>query len=106
MDNSLELARILQANFNIKLPDGDLESDSAYFKYLQLALAERIKYFIRTDIDKLLQALYRIDINDKLSDEAFNLGEINKVSEKLAELIILRQLKKLEYSKNYDRSSK
>jgi hypothetical protein len=106
MDMPKELARILQSNFNIKLPDGDLDTESAYYKKLHMALSERIKYFIRTDLDKLLQALYRIDINDKLSDEAFNLGEINKVSEKLAELIILRQLKKLEYSKNYNRNSK
>jgi hypothetical protein len=101
MDTPKELARILESNFNIKLPSGELDTDSAFYKYLQKALAERIKHFIRTDIDKLLQALYRIDINDELSDEAFNLGEIGKVSEKLAELIILRQIKKIEYSKNY-----
>ena len=105
MDTSREIARIIESNFNIKLPERELDSESAYFKQLHMALSARIKYFIRTDIDKLLQALYRIDINDKLSDEAFNLGEINKVSEKLSELIILRQIKKLEYSKNYNRNS-
>ena len=105
MDTPKELARILESNFNIKLPGGEIDTESAFYKHLQMALSERIKFFIRTDLDKLLQALYRIDINDELSDEAFNLGEINKVSEKLAELIILRQLKKLEYSKNYNRNN-
>lgn len=105
MDIKNELARILESNFSLKLPDGQLDTESGFYKYLQVALSERIKFFIRTDMDKLLQALYRIDVNDSLSDQAFNLGEINKVSEKLAELIILRQLKKLEYSKNYNREN-
>jgi hypothetical protein len=64
-------------------------------------LTERIKHFIRTDIDKLLQALYRIDIDDKLSDQAFELGEINQVSKRLAELIVQRQLQKLHYSHQF-----
>ena len=48
-----------------------------------------------------MQALYRIDVDDSASNEAFDLGEINKVSERLAELIISRQLKKIEYSRNF-----
>ena len=105
MDTSKELARILESNFSIKLPDGELDTESAYYKHLQMALGERIKFFIRTDMDKLLQALYRIDVNDKLSSQAFDLGEINKVSEKLAALIILRQIQKIEYGKKFKQNS-
>ena len=71
------------------------------YENLKNLLTRRIKYFIRVDLDKLLQALYRIDINDKESDKAFNLGDINLVAEALSELIIERQLKKIEYAKNF-----
>lgn len=106
MSNNSELVRILASNFNFDLSklSMDVDSESAFLKELQMKLAERIKFFIRTDLDKLLQALYRIDINDKESDKAFNLGEINEVSSKLAELIIVRQLQKIEYSNNFNKN--
>lgn len=102
-NKQLELKARLENNFNFDLAEFSqhLDTESAFFKYLQEQLAERIKFFIRTDMDKLLQALYRIDVNDRLSDQAFNLGEINHVSMKLAQLIIIRQLQKLEYSQNF-----
>jgi ribosomal protein L29 len=88
-------------NFDIQLESGQVDTESAYFKYIQKKLAERIKFFINTDMDKLLQALYRIDVNDAMTDQAFNLGEVNKVAMKLAELIIVRQLQKLDYSRKF-----
>lgn len=102
-DKQIELRSRLENAFNFDLADfqNHLDTESAFFNFLQEKLAERIKFFIRTDMDKLLQALYRIDVNDRLSDEAFNLGEINKVSLKLAELIIIRQLQKLNYSQKF-----
>ena len=59
---------------------------------------------INVDMDKLLQALYRIDVNDRETDRAFALGEINEVSLKLADLIIRRQLQKLDYSREFYRN--
>lgn len=99
----IELKNRLESSFNFDLIDfsQNLDSESAFFKYLQEKLAHRISFFIRTDMDKLLQALYRIDVDDQLSGEAFELGEIHRVSMKLAQLIIQRQLQKLEYSQNF-----
>lgn len=102
-NKQIELKQHLENNFNFDLSEYAqyLDTESEFFKFLQQKLAERIKFFIRTDLDKLLQALYRIDVSDSLSDQAFDLGEINQVSMKLAELIIIRQLQKLEYSQNF-----
>jgi len=88
-------------NFDILLKEGELDNDSEFFKILQMKLGERIKFFIRTDIDKLFQAFYKIDLHEAESDAAFDLGEINKVSAKLAELIIIRQLEKVQYSREF-----
>lgn len=99
-----ELQKRLESNFNFDLANAaqEMDSESAYFKFLQQKLAARIKFFINTNMDKLLQALYRIDISEEDSEAAFNLGEIQQVSLKLAELIIVRQLQKLDYSKKYN----
>ena len=102
MSSSKELAQILQNNFGIICSDTHLDSESAFLNHLKLKLSERIKFFIRTDIDKLMQALYRIDVDDSASNHAFDLGEINKISDCLADLIIKRQLKKIEYAKDFN----
>ncbi len=88
-------------NFDLLLKEGELDNDSEFFKLLQMKLAERIKYFIRTDIDKLFQVFYRIDLHEAESDAAFDLGEINKISSRLAELIIIRQLEKVNYARDF-----
>lgn len=103
MSKKKELANFLQTNFNFDLvaDTSELDTNSAYYSYLKQALAQRIKLMINTDMDKLLQALYRIDVNDRETDRAFSLGEIGLVSDKLAELIIRRQLQKMEYSREF-----
>lgn len=56
-------------------------------------------------MDKLLQALYRIDVNDRETDRAFALGEIKAISAKIAELVIRRQLQKLDYSREFHKDN-
>jgi len=96
-----DLGSFLENNFSLKVNDQELDSESAYLKYLHIALSERIVTFLRGDMDKLLQALYRIDVNDSATDEAFNLGEIHAIAARLSELIIKRQLQKLNYSQSF-----
>jgi hypothetical protein len=95
-----DLEEFLDRNFGVR-PAAQTDSLIDPFENLKNLLTHRIKHFIRTDLDKLLQALYRIDINDKESDKAFELGDIDLVAEALSELIIKRQLKKIEYAKNF-----
>lgn len=96
-----ELTEILSKHFTVSLSNNELDTESAYLKYIQKKLATRIEFFINTDMEKLLQILYRIDVTQKYSDEAFGLGEISKISMKLSELIIKRQLEKIEYSRKF-----
>lgn len=101
----LELARRLENgfNFDLKINDQELDENSAYFDYLKGQLSARIEVLINTDMDRLLQALYRIDVNDRETDRAFALGEIRQVSDKIAELVIQRQVQKLEYAREFYR---
>lgn len=99
--NIKDLEQVLESHFSLRKINSQMSEEHEYLKYLQKALAERIKYFIRSDLDKLLQILYRIDIPQSETDLAFNLGDINAVSLELAEKIIIRQLKKIDYARNF-----
>lgn len=100
MDNK-DLIKVLEGNFGLRVQERSLDTDSEYLKHIQKLLAEKIKFLIRTDLDKLLQILYRIDLNQNITDQAFELGEINAISKELAKNIIIRQLKKIEYSRRF-----
>ena len=100
-----ELESILQNNFKLTTDNNLPDSESEYLNALSKRLAERIKFYINSDLDYLLQALYRIDVPQAHSDKAFSLGEIDLVSKELADRIIERQLKKLAYARDFYRNS-
>lgn len=97
MINSLE--EFLERNFGLIQTSNDNMEDPV--SRLRSLLGARIKELIRHDLDRLLQALYRIDVKDSDSDKAFKLGDIDQISIALTELIIQRQIKKLEYSEKF-----
>ncbi len=96
-----ELAKFLNNNFGVTNQSSEIDSQSEYLKRIQEVLAERIEFLISTDLDKLLQILYKIDVPQNESDQAFELGEIKKISYKLAERIIARQLLKIDYARKF-----
>lgn len=96
-----DLNEILSRQFGVSVHGHDVDTESQYLKRLQEALAVRIEHLINTDIDKLLQILYRIDVPQFETDKSFELGEIKKISMQLAESIIRRQLKKIDYAKKF-----
>tara|TARA_B100001971_G_C18268046_1_gene596621 strand:- start:55440 stop:55751 length:312 start_codon:yes stop_codon:yes gene_type:complete len=96
-----DIKNFLENNFALQLNEFTPDSESAYLKYIHQELTKRIIHLIRVDLDKLTQALYRIDVSDRQTDAAFNLGEINQIADKLSELIIKRQLKKLSYAREF-----
>lgn len=98
-----DLADFLVRNFELKTNDHLLLlSHEHLLEKLRLMLQERVLFLLRNDMDRLLQALYRIDISDRDTDVAFELGDINKIAYKLSDLIITRQLKKYKYSTSFN----
>ena len=96
-----ELFSFLKNNFGLTHLGSELSSEDAYLKHIQEMLAVRIEFYINSNLDKLLQILYKIDVPQNETDAAFELGEIKKISLRLAERIIVRQLQKIEYSKEF-----
>lgn len=92
------ITSFIDRNFKTDLTNvSELDSESAFYKAVTERLAVRLKSYIENDMDKLFQVLYQIDVKDHLVNQAFDLGEINKVSIKLAELILNREIDKLKY---------
>ena len=100
-NNGKELEQILLNNFGITLNGNQLDTESEYFKQLQRALAQRIEFLINSNVEKLFQILYKIDVPQKFTDDAFELGEIKKISLKIAEHVIARQLQKIDYARKF-----
>lgn len=94
-----DISSLLENTFGLTKASEDtsLLSESEYLILLRNRLSERVLFYLRTNVEILFQALYRIDVNDRYVNEAFDLGEIHLVSKKIAELIIERQLQKLSY---------
>lgn len=101
MNKNRELQEILNRHFGVTLHDSQVDTESDYLKKVQLLLSERIQFLINTDVERLFQVLYKVDVSQTLADQAFDLGEIQKISMRIAELIIQRQLQKIDYSRKF-----
>ncbi len=101
-----DLEEILVRQFSLTPLSDVPDSESAYLKYIQEELIKRISYLIQTDIDRLVQILYRIDISAEQTDFAFSKGELKFIAQELSMLIIKRQLSKIEYARNFNKENK
>lgn len=80
------------------LPDNNiLHSLDELKKYL----TEKIMEMLDRDYNKLLNALYLIDINEKKLHDLFSGSNREFIPEALAELIIERQMEKIMWRKKY-----
>lgn len=73
---------------------------------LQQRLTELVVHLLLHEMERLLQLLYRVDVNEKEVKAAFGQHDPERIAPRLAELIIDRELKKAEtrirYRKNQD----
>ncbi len=80
------------------LPDNNiLHSLDELKKYL----AEKITEMLDRNYEKLLNALYRIDVNEKKLHDLFSGKNREYIPEALADLIIERQMEKILWRKKY-----
>lgn len=103
----MDLNKALENINNLGLPhidaqeDGNnVENQDTYMQYIISKIAEYLETMIPHKVSKLFQILYRIDVNDMKIEAAFDLGKKHLTARKLAELIMERQLEKLETQKD------
>ncbi len=68
---------------------------------LKKHLIRKITQLMDSDYEKLINILYRIDINEKKLNELFGSKNREHIPDRLADLIIERQLEKINFRNMY-----
>ena len=78
-----------------------MDTDFANFNTVVKWLEREIQILLNQDLQKLLHILYRIDISEESTNKVLSLTEPSQMAERLTELIIHRELQKIETRKKY-----
>ena len=84
-------------DYSSLIPNNDFERLEEFRKYL----TEKMKDMLDKNYNLLINTLYRIDISEKKVSELFSSKNKELIPEKLADLIIERQIEKIHFRKLY-----
>jgi hypothetical protein len=84
-------------DYSSLIPNNDFERLEEFRKYL----TEKMKDMLDKNYNLLINTLYRIDISEKKVSELFSSKNKELIPEKLADLIIERQIEKINFRKRY-----
>jgi hypothetical protein len=87
----------IKNEYSSLIPNNDFERLEEFRKYL----TEKMKDLLDKNYNLLINTLYRIDISEKKLAELFSLKNKESISQKLADLIIERQIEKINFRKRY-----
>lgn len=84
-------------DYSSLIPNNDFERLEEFRKYL----TEKMRDMLDKNYNLLINTLYRIDISEKKVSELFSSKNKELIPEKLADLIIERQIEKINFRKLY-----
>ena len=84
-------------DYSSLVPNNDYERLEEFRKYL----TDKMKDMLDKNYNLLINTLYRIDISEKKLSELFSAKNKDSIPQKLANLIIERQIEKINYRKRY-----
>jgi hypothetical protein len=84
-------------DYSSLVPNNDYEKLEEFRKYL----TDKMKDMLDKNYNLLINTLYRIDISEKKLAELFSAKNKDSIPQKLADLIIERQIEKINYRKRY-----
>ncbi len=87
----------IKSDFTSLIPSNDFEQLEEFRKYL----TQKMKDLLDNNYNLLINTLYRIDISEKKLAELFSSKNKEYIPEKLADLIIERQIEKIYFRKRY-----
>jgi hypothetical protein len=79
------------------IPNSDFEKLEEFKKYL----IQRLTDMLDNNFNLLVNTLYRIDISEQKLAELFGNKNKENIPEKLADMIIERQMQKIQFRKKY-----
>jgi len=99
IDNQESLRLTLSRNWDLTAePNSDFES-------LKTALTGRIKDLILNDFHRLVQAMYRLDIDEHKFHQALNSGNIDTQASTLTSLVLDREIQRLKFREQYGKQN-
>jgi hypothetical protein len=87
----------VKSDFLSLIPNNDFERLEEFKKYL----TDKMKDMLDKNYNLLINTLYRIDISEKKLSELFSSRNKDLIPEKLADLIIKRQIEKINFRRRY-----
>ena len=99
MSDIVEAASLIKKDLG--LDPSELSGLKASYASLKQMLVPILNYLLDNDMPRLLHALYRIDVDEEGLKRVLSAHAPGKIAEALADLIIKRQLKKIEIRKKY-----
>ncbi len=84
-------------DYSSLVPNNDYERIEEFRKYL----TEKMRDMLDKNYNLLINTLYRIDISEKKLAGLFSSKNKESIPEKLADLIIERQIQKIEFRRRY-----
>lgn len=87
----------IKNDYSSLIPNNDFERLEEFKKYL----TEKMRDLLDKNYNLLINTLYRIDISEKKLSELFSSRNKELIPEKLADLIIERQIEKINFRKRY-----
>ena len=87
----------IKDDFSSIVPNNDFERLEEFRKYLIIKMKDMLDH----NYNLLINTLYRIDISEKKLSELFSSQNKESIPEKLADLIIKRQIEKINFRKLY-----
>ena len=95
----VELQSVIVKDLHLEKEEEMLTSEN--IEMFRDKLIQVINLLLHTDYHRLLNAMYRLDINEKLFREAFSGMHSPNVAARLADLVIEREKEKIETRKKY-----
>lgn len=87
----------VKSDYSSLIPTNDFKKLEEFRKYL----TEKMKDMLDKNYNLLINTLYRIDISEKKLAELFSSKNKEYIPQKLADLIIERQIEKINFRKRY-----
>ena len=84
-------------DYSSLIPNNDFKRLKEFREYL----IEKMKNLLDNNYNLLINTLYRIDVSEKKLSELFSSKNNETIPEKLADLIIERQIQKINFRKLY-----
>ncbi len=94
-NDSQEVFDIVSGNFELQ------KQDILSYEELHFILSRRIAELLEKNVEKLIHILYRIDVNQRRTDEIFNNPSKDDIVLLLTDAVIERQLQKVHTRRKY-----